>query len=203
MKKLSLASRLECWKHLCAAFTFRDACQVAQYLSENKRHPLSYQLLTSLYVLYGRPFKQRKQVRIPEELVPSEYSTEHRFLLDLRDKMFAHIDTDGLAAHHIEQLTKIVLRVQHGKAVPAIASLLPIGFQYERIRDLSNYLHNSCDRNAQEILLDAMDGSCPADLTYELDLRADDWYLLKPTEWKGMPGCPYTFHTVGDFGPCP
>ena len=143
-----------------------------------------YQLLTSLYVLYGRPFKQRSPLRVSEELVPREYSEQHSFLIALRDKMFAHVDTDGLSEHNINNLNKILLQVQNGVAVAATASLLPTGFQFDPIRDLCGYLHDTCDKKSQEILIDAMNGSCPADLTYEIDLRPEDAYLIKLVQWR-------------------
>ncbi len=183
MKKLPLSDRLEYWKYQCAALAFLRAKEVAEYLIEHENHPLMYQLLTSLYVLYGRPFKQRKEVRISEELVPHEYSEEHSFLIVLRDKMFAHVDTDDLSEQKIENLSKILLRVQNGIAIAGMASLLPIGFQFERTRYLCNYLHETCDKKSQEILIDALDGSCPANLTYEIDLRTEDTYLIKLVEW--------------------
>ena len=183
MKKLPQTKRLEYWKYQCAALTFLRAKDVGEYLIEHKTSPLAYQLLTALYVLYGRPFKQRKQVRIPEQLVPSEYAEEHSLLLDLRDKMFAHVDTNGPSEKNIESLTKILMRVENGAASTGMASLLPNGFQFERTRDLCDYLREACDKESEGILLDAMDRSCPApNLTYEIDLGPGDAYLIKP--WK-------------------
>jgi hypothetical protein len=198
MKKLCLTRRLEYWKYQCAALTFWNAEEVARYLDGHKQSPLEYQLLTSLYVLYGRPFKQRRHVRIPDELVPTEYLEEHELLLDLRDKMFAHVDTDGLPDQDVESLSKILLRVRGGTAVAGMASLLPSGFQYQRIGELCDHLHSTCDTRSQDILHDAMDGSCPPDLTYEIDLRPDPSYLVKPVEWKGVLGRPFGFYDLHD-----
>jgi hypothetical protein len=181
MKKLALSERLEYWKYQCAELTFDDAQKVAEYLIEHKDHPLMYQLLTSLYVLYGRHFK-RGDSRISEDLVPPEYLNEHKLLLNLWDKVFAHIDTDGLPDRDIDHLNKVLLRVRHGKAFPAIASNLPEGFRFESIRDLCAHLSDFCHKKAEEKLCDAMDGSCPPDLDYEIDLREGDRFLIKPVE---------------------
>lgn len=184
MKKLPLERRLEYWKYQSAELTFDDAREVSVYLIEQPKFPLMYQLLTSLYVLYGRPFKQRKNVRISEELVPSRYAEEHKFLIGLRDKLFAHADTDGLADENIDCLTKILLRASGGGLVPAMAGHLPIGLRYQEIRDLCMLLAQACHEKAQEILIDAMDGRCPpANLTYEIDLRPGESYLIKQVEW--------------------
>jgi hypothetical protein len=185
MKKLPLERRLEFWKYQSALLTFENAREVAGYLIEHSESPLAYQLMTSLYVLYGRPFKQRKQIRVPEELVPSEYAEEHRLLIGLRDKLFAHIDTDGLPDCDISHLTKILVRVDGGRVVGGMASLFPSGFRYEKIRDLCQDLHRVCHGRADDILVDAM-GDCwtPPNLTYEIDLRPGDHYLIRQAEWK-------------------
>jgi len=182
MKKLPLTERLEYWKYQCASLTFHNAKTVAEYLIKNKNPPLVIPLLTSLYVLYGRPFKQRKRIRISEELVPSEYMEEHSHLIGLRDKMFAHVDTDGLADKNIQHLSKIWLGYRDGGFRAGMASLFPIGFHFERTKDLCNYLHEICESKAQEILINALDGTRPSNVTYEVDLREGDRYLIKLRE---------------------
>ena len=179
MKKIPLSDRLEYWKYQCASLTFLRAKEVAECLIENKNHPLIYQLLTSLYVLYGRPFKQRNEVRISEKLVPHEYIEEHSFLISLRDKMFAHVDTDGLPKLNIKNLNKVLLRVQNGEFQAGLASLLPIGLQLERTRDLCSKLQETCEIKSREIRIDAIDGSRLANLDYEIDLCAEDAYIIK------------------------
>jgi hypothetical protein len=205
MKRLPLARRLEYWKYECAALTFENAVEIATYLIGHTRTPLMYPLLTSLYVLYGRSFKQKKNIRIPEALVPLEYLAEHRFLIGLRDKLFAHVDVEGLADQKVDHLTKILLRIQEGKASVGMASRFPIGFRFERIKALCENLYQACSEKAKEILVDAMGSSWPPeDLTYEVDLRPGDSYLLKQAEWNkrsivwGEPrGHTYAFHVLG------
>lgn len=54
-------------------------------------------LSISLIVLYGRPFKQRKPLRLSEKLIPAQLRGTHDFLIMLRDKVTAHTDIDGPA----------------------------------------------------------------------------------------------------------
>jgi len=192
MKKLTQNQRLEYWKYQCAALSFLRAKEVVDYLISNENSPLLYQLITSVYVLYGRPFKQRKRVRISEDIVPSKYIEEHGFLIGLRDKMFAHVDIDGLPEKDIGQLSKILIRIEDGHAQAGMASLLPIGFQYKRTRDLCQFLHDTCDRKAEKILIEAMDGDCPPPGTYEVDLSKDDTPLIRKATFPGYksPKCP-------------
>ncbi len=185
MKKLTQNQRLEYWKYQCAALTFIRTKEVVDYLISNTNSHLEYQLLTSIYVLYGRPFKQRKQVRISEDIVPSKYTKEHGFLMDLRDKMFAHVDIDGLPEKDICQLSKILIRIEDGRAQAGMASLLPIGFQHEKIRDLCQILHDICDRKSEKILINAMETDCPPPGCYEVNLCKNNAHLITKATFPG------------------
>jgi len=179
MKKLSQDRRFEYWKYQCAALSFDYAKEVSDYLISEEKNSLIYQLITSLYILYGRPFKQRKKFRISEDIVPQGYLEEHGLLLDLRDKMFAHVDIDGLPEKNVSQLSKILLKVRKDTAQPAMASLLPQGYKFERIRDLCTILLDVCNERSREILIYSINGTHLPDLTYEIDLTAGERYLIK------------------------
>ncbi len=183
MKKLSQDRRFEYWKYQCAALSFDYAKEVADYLICGEKSSLIYQLITSLYILYGRPFKERKKFRVSEDIVPQRYLEEHGLLLDLRDKTFAHVDIDGLPEKNVGQLSKILLKVRDGVAQGAMASLLPQGYNFERIRDLCTILHDICNEKAREILIYSIDGTRLPDLTYEIDLTAGERYLMKSVEY--------------------
>lgn len=179
MKKLSQDERLEYWKYQCAALNFDYAKEVADYLISKEKSNLIYQLITSLYILYGRPFKQRKKFRMSEEIVPHEYLEEHSLLLSLRDKLFAHVDIEGLPEKDISQLSKILLIVRGNNAQVAMASLLPQGYNFEKIRALCKILHDICNTKAGEILIYSINGNHLPDLTYEIDLTEGERYLIK------------------------
>ena len=184
MKKLTQEKRLEYWKYQSAALSFDHAKEVADYLISNKGHALNYQLITSLYILYGRPFKQRKKFRLSEDIVPHDYLEEHSFLLGLRDKTFAHIDIVGLPEKDISQLNKILLIVKENMARAVTASLLPQGYNITRIRDLCAMLLDKCNTKAGEILREAINGTDLRDSTYEVDLRDGERDMLKSVDDK-------------------
>lgn len=186
MKKLTQDERLEYWKYLCATLSFDFAGEVAKYLISNPDHPLLYQLITSLYVLYGRPFKQQKKIRITEEIVPEEYFNEHNLLVSLRDKTFAHTDIDGLPEQEIKQLSKILMKVRNGTARYEMASFLPHGSNFERIEDLCKILHGICFEKSKEILILAINGDKLPDLTYEIDISEGEKYLIKLVEYSNV-----------------
>jgi hypothetical protein len=49
----------------------------------------------AILVSYARPFKQRRKVRLEEEVIPAEFKGTHDENIDLRDKVIAHRDTNG------------------------------------------------------------------------------------------------------------
>jgi hypothetical protein len=129
MTRSSAANRREFWKFMSAAATFEQAAAVCEHiLRENidEQHPLSYPLMVATVVLYARPFKQRKPVRLIEEMVPKELKSTHDFLIRLRDKMFAHVDTDGPTENGDNQLNKVTITVT-GDSMSA-------GFSYLKLR---------------------------------------------------------------------
>ncbi len=190
MKKISKEKRIEYWKYLQAALTFDQAKEVLDYLKDNSNTPLFGQLITSLYVLYGRPFKQRRITRIPDDIIPAKFKDTHKMLLDLRDKLFAHIDIDGIPETEVDQLYKIILRRKNNIFKPATASLLPEGLQFEKISELFQILQKHFNKKADEIFNEAMDGYPPTNsLNYEVDITtADDAYLIKLATFPNYAG---------------
>src|SRR3989338_9949989 len=129
MKNASVTERREFWKFMSAAAAFEQAAMACEYIlleNINERHPLSYPLMVAVVVLYSRPFKQRKVVRLIEKMVPKELKATHDFLILLRDKMFAHADTDGPAENDGNQLNKVTITVK--------GDLVAAGFSYLKLR---------------------------------------------------------------------
>ena len=80
MKNASVTERREFWKFMSAAAAFEQAAMACEYILReniNERHPLSYPLMVAVVVLYSRPFKQRKVVRLIEKMVPKELKPTH------------------------------------------------------------------------------------------------------------------------------
>ena len=61
----------------------------------HRREKIHDPLLVSLHVLYARPFKQRRPLRLEDTIVPAEFQPIHEKLITLRSKMHAHTDLDG------------------------------------------------------------------------------------------------------------
>ena len=182
MKKLPQKTRLEYWKYQYAALSFHNASEVSKFLITHKNPPLKYQLMTSLYVLYGRPFRQKASVRISEDIVPPQYSEIHEYLMILRDKLFAHVDKNAPSDWEIKHLSKILLGYRNGEFRPGFAQLFRDGYQFDNVKELCDNLNEVCHAKSEVIMLDALDGTIPPNLTYEVDISEADTYLLKLRE---------------------
>jgi hypothetical protein len=88
------------WKMFYAYQCFGRAEAAAQHiLDENLEQgsPLFYPLVTSVYVLYGKPFKHARGGvgKLGEEMIPSAHLDLHHQLLEHRDQIYAHTDADA------------------------------------------------------------------------------------------------------------
>jgi hypothetical protein len=55
-------------------------------------------LSVAIVTLSARPFKQRKAVRLTEDIVPAESRGTHDDVIEIRDKSIAHRDLDAPVA---------------------------------------------------------------------------------------------------------
>ena len=94
----SLKDRREFWKFPNAVGSFEEAkaaCDELLGREPDPEDPLLSLLTVALVITYGRPFQQRQPLRLPVAVVPQEFRETHSFLIELRDKMYAHTDLDG------------------------------------------------------------------------------------------------------------
>jgi hypothetical protein len=95
MNNIPFRDRAAFWKYQSASVAFemvRDTCIYLRQHSLSTSHSIHDSLVTSIYVLYARPFKQSNELKLEEDLVASEYRATHAILLQLRNTMFVHTD---------------------------------------------------------------------------------------------------------------
>src|SRR5882672_5690993 len=112
MIKAPYKDRMEFWKFQNASITFSEVTQLCDVLIKQgiaSGHPLHAPMMTALHILYGRPFKQRAEARISENLVPTDYKDTHDALLNMRDKIYAHTDADGPKTANNENFNKVAV----------------------------------------------------------------------------------------------
>gem|GEM_PF-2686223 len=76
MRTVKSTDRIEFWKFCHAAVTFSKVSELCDYMIKNNvnpEHPLHIPLIVAVVILYGKPFKQRPETRIPEHVVPPQY----------------------------------------------------------------------------------------------------------------------------------
>jgi len=99
------------WKMFYGYQWFKTAQAAAQYILDEQLEqgsPLFYPLVTSVYVLYGKPFKQARGVgRLSEQLIPREHLDLHRKLLEYRDQIYAHTDADAFSLSHFGEVNQV------------------------------------------------------------------------------------------------
>jgi len=94
----SYAERILFWQQAYARSAFIDAGRYAGRILEldPPLGSLDRKSLTAAFVsAYGRPFKQRRAVRLSDDSVPIEHRATHDSIIEVRDKIIAHRDLDG------------------------------------------------------------------------------------------------------------
>jgi hypothetical protein len=166
MKKAKPEHRREYWKYYVGAHSFELAREVASHLhGMSNADAMFYPLMVSLHVL-RHPKEPR---RIPPTLVPSDLSSVHEMLLQLRDRIFAHHDKDSRITDPDTgvDLFQLVVDVRRGKMRPAVQMIFPTNFQLGKVKALCDHLCCICMRKADEALIKCI-GVVPNDGIYRV-----------------------------------
>jgi hypothetical protein len=103
------------WKMFYAEQCFKHAQTAAEYVLQNRvaeDNSVFYPLITAVYVLYGRPFKNSYGVgSLGEELIPLEHLELHRLLLNHRDQIYAHADATTFELPDVGQANQVGVAV--------------------------------------------------------------------------------------------
>ncbi len=79
---------------------FRYCVQACEYAEKHNLDLSNFQykpISEWAVIEYGKPFKfSRGLGKLPNEIIPQDQTELHEFVLRIRDKMIAHIDTKGL-----------------------------------------------------------------------------------------------------------
>ena len=95
------AERISFWQHAYARASFTDAriqCEFLLGSNPPENSTLRRALSIAIVTLYSRPFKQRKLVRLSEDVVPVKFRETHDGVIEIRDKSIAHRDLDAPVA---------------------------------------------------------------------------------------------------------
>lgn len=171
MKKTKPEHRREYWKYHVAAHSFEQARDVAyQLLGMSNAEVMFYPLMISLHVFYARSFKHPKESRrISPTLVPSDISSVHDMLLQMRDRIFAHHDKDSKITDTDTgvDLFQLVVVVTGGEMRPGVQTIFPTENQLGKVQNLCDHLYRTCMHKAHEALIKCI-GEVPNDGIYRV-----------------------------------
>jgi len=184
MIKAPYKDRIEFWKFQNASITFSETMQLCDLIVKQEvisGHPLHTSLMTALHILYGRPFKQRPEVRISEDIVPINYKDTHGALISMRDTIYAHTDVGGLKTTNDSPLNKVGVFISGGSARFALAMAFPRDIQ--KIRELAEALQQKTWYHAEKIWKRYFKTTYLEDGSYEVNISKADDSFLKPSSW--------------------
>jgi hypothetical protein len=180
--KAPYKDRVEFWKFQHASITFSEATQLCdQIIKQNiiSGHPLHTSLMTALHILYGRPFKQRKEVRVSKEIVPHDYRETHGALINMRDQIYAHMDVDGPISTSENSLNKIGVFIKGGTVRFAMTMAFPREGHVEKIRALTKLLSEKTWYHSEKTWRKHFKKQFIPDNHYEVNLSKENDDFLK------------------------
>ena len=183
MIKAPYKDRVEFWKFQHASVTFAEATKLCDQIIKQKidsGHPLLASMMTTLHIFYGRPFKQRPEVRISETIIPQNYKDLHGSLINMRDQIYAHMDVDGPKTANEKSLNKVGVFIHGGEAKFALTMIFPREIQVEKIRDLTKLLSEKTWYHAEKIWRKHFKMQFVPDGDYEVNLSKDNDDFLNP-----------------------
>jgi len=151
MKSVPFTERAEFWKWESASVAFGMVRDVCDYLIQHqlpRSHPIHDPLVTAIYTLYARPFKQRAPLRLSEDIVPESHQDTHFILITFRDKMFAHTDIDRPKTVDGRVLNELTGHTNNARTEFGISIFTPV---LPSVRELSDELHDRT-HSAAEII---------------------------------------------------
>ena len=191
--KVPLQTRQEAWKfqhgEVCMGLVL-SLCEIVRPLCDGRTPddiPTLYGQILSLYAIYGRPFKQRAPFRLPDAIVPEQLKSRHDSAIKLRDKIFAHIDTDNDAIRDDsgDLLGKMVIMRTEGSFLCTMSSIMPRSGGIDEIATLAMQVRTNCQTELQ-IIWRQFSGaveSFPEGL-YEINIEdPNDAPMLKQMPW--------------------
>ena len=181
--KAPYKDRIEFWKFQHAFITFGEVTLLCDQILKQKivsGHPLHPSMMTALHILYGRPFKQRAEVKLTKEIIPKDYKDTHGALISMRDQIYAHMDVDGLKSTGNNSVNKIGVFIKGGHVHFGMTMAFPREDQVEKIRDLTKLLTDKTFFHSEKIWQRHFKSEYVPDNNYEVNLSKENNDFLKP-----------------------
>jgi hypothetical protein len=107
------------WKLVYAGACFKDVENACSFIIDQKidsDHPIYHSLIASIYVVYGKPFKQSRIIgKLPDNIVPAKHRELHDNLLKHRDQLYAHADAKSFQVPDLGEANQVRFVVASGR----------------------------------------------------------------------------------------
>jgi hypothetical protein len=158
MQKSNLIeTRKDLWRFRHAQYCFDYVCETCSYVRKNNwenDHPLVYQVGLAVIVLYARPFTKCYGVgQLSDEIVPKKLEERHRTAMQMRDKVFAHMDATDFASSLIfDRRPEVLLHIEKVGEAGLLMSESPLLMEaFDQMHELAAALRGKCEYHIRRI----------------------------------------------------
>lgn len=145
----TLDERKSFWRWSYARQCFLDVDEMCKALLHDKTKPaktVQKALLSATVVSYAKPFTRWHGVgSLDHAIVPPQHRKLHSLLMDLRNKVFAHIDPRNFQADDPSFGNINQVRIQFSNGEWAISVMNPGGFDVTELKLLATKLREKAD----------------------------------------------------------
>jgi hypothetical protein len=83
------------WNAMCSFMSARSVVDMIHAQQLGEQDPRTVVLFGAIAGYYAAPFMSTNKLgRLPKSIIPSQYEAQHESLMDLRNKVFLHLDKD-------------------------------------------------------------------------------------------------------------
>ncbi len=175
------------WKMFYARESFRQARNAAEHIYSTRmdsKSPLFYPLITSVHVLYAKPFTRGDAVgKLGDEMIPDEHKELHKLILEHRHQVYAHRDGDGFELSDKGSVNQVRAIADHREARLVATDFHARFPAMESIIELCRLLETKTDHHVSKLWLKyakAIPQGRGEFLLNVTDSTADMWLAAKP-----------------------
>ncbi|WP_411845559.1 hypothetical protein AAFN60_18150 [Roseibacillus persicicus] len=159
---------------------FESFCEVEQSIqillgNPDLPEPVIHAMTTSLAIDFIRPFKQQgRQMRLDKSVIPDRFRAVFEHFETLRDKCFAHIDSNAFTDEEGERNQVLIRQFADGFA-PFMRRAAITPSQIEALIPLVSWLSEYSSEKFTDLINEFPTGSTPKEgELYEVDIDSED-----------------------------
>jgi hypothetical protein len=171
------------WVHASDSFDHADFELKSILKTGDKDIKVFKNMLTAFYISYGRPFGFSKGIgRLDTCLIPKEYLTLHKEIINYRDQYFAHNDLNAKSIDNIDFIDTMQIIIEKGKLNWNLKFYLPNKKRLLEYQQLINVLMIKCNYYIGKFNDKYLIKTTLSDGKYRLNLRGESNYTFTKVE---------------------